>query len=286
MASVATPSTAADPPGARARLKQRLAPLGRIGRPQGAGLLIYHRIGTATDDELEVRPGQFAAQLDALAAADCDVVSLDTALDRLACGDDRPGVVLTFDDGFADVHDVAWPLLSERGWPFTVYVASAYVGETMRWEGATGDGGGRGLTWHQLGEMASSGLCTVGNHTHTHVPPERLSAGELDRCSDAIEAHLGIRPRHFAYPWGVEVPSLRGVLDARFRSAATGDVGRNRHGTDPLRLRRLPVRRTDPLDFFRAKVAGGLVPEHLYGAAVGLAKAARKALRPGVVSGG
>lgn len=286
MASVATPSTAADPPSARARLKQRLAPLGRIGRPQGAGLLIYHRIGTATDDELEVRPAQFAAHLDVLTAAGCDVVSLDAALDRLACGDDRPGVVLTFDDGFADVYDVAWPLLSERGWPFTVYVATAYVGATMRWEGATGDGGGRGLTWDQLGEMAASGLCTVGNHTHSHVPPAQLTESELDRCGDAIEARLGTRPRHFAYPWGVDVPSMRGALDARFRSAATGVVGRNRHGADPLRLRRLPVRRTDPLEFFRAKVAGGLLPEHLYGGAVALAKSARKAVRPGTTRSG
>lgn len=286
MAPVATPNTAATPSGARTRLKRRLAPLGRIGRPQGAGLLIYHRIGTATDDELEVRPEQFAAQLDVLDAAGSEVVALDTALDRIACGDDRPAVVITFDDGFADVYERAWPLLSERGWPFTVYLATAYVGATMRWEGAQGDGGGRGLTWDQLGEMAASGLCTVGNHTHTHVLPSRLSTAELDRCSDAIEAHLGVRPDHFAYPWGVDVASMHPALDVRFRSAATGAVGRNHHGADLLSLRRLPVRRTDPVEFFRAKVAGGPVPEYLYGAAVGLAKSVRKLVRPRAGSGG
>ena len=46
-------------------------------------------------------------------------------------------MVLTFDDGFADVHDHAWPLLRERGLPFTIYLTTAYVGGPMRWEGST-----------------------------------------------------------------------------------------------------------------------------------------------------
>ncbi|MFD0350255.1 polysaccharide deacetylase family protein [Kitasatospora aburaviensis] len=41
--------------------------------------------------------------------------------------------MLTFDDGFADVYDHAWPLLSERGLPFTIYLASGHVGGEMRW---------------------------------------------------------------------------------------------------------------------------------------------------------
>lgn len=281
MATATATTPAADTAVARTGLKRRLAPLGRLGRPRGATLLIYHRIGTATDDELEVRPAQFAAQMDVLAASTAEVVSLDTALDRLDAGDTRPTVVLTFDDGFADVHEVAWPLLRERGWPFTIYLASAYAGGVMRWEGAQGDSSGRGLTWEQLAEMSASGLCHVENHTHTHVTPQHLDAAELDRCSDTIEERLGRRPRHFAFPWGVDVATMRADLGARFRSAATGRTGRNRPGTDRLALRRVPVRRTDPIEFFRAKVDGGLAAERTYAAVVATAKALRRAVRRG-----
>jgi glycosyltransferase involved in cell wall biosynthesis len=209
-------------PGLRWRTKEVLGRLPDRGPARGATLLIWHRVGGGTGDELDVPRDAFARQLDLLDGH--DVVSLDEALDRLAAGDERPCVVLTFDDGFADVHRHAHPLLAERRLPYTLYLATAFVGRPMRWEGATATGtaDALGLSWEELGELVASGLCTVGNHTHDHVPPERLDAAQLDRCSDAVEEHLGSRPAHFAFPWGVPVPALRPALAERFRSAATG----------------------------------------------------------------
>jgi hypothetical protein len=122
--------------------------------------------------------------------------------------------------------------------------------------------------------MHRSGLCTVGNHTHRHVRPEQLDVRELDACSDAVEARLGHRPAHFAYPWGIPVPAMEAQLRTRFRSAVTGRLGRNGPGTDPLHLRRVPVRRSDPPEFFRAKLTGRLGPERAYATVVATAKRA------------
>ena len=202
------------------------------------------------------------------------MVGIDRALDRLDAGDSRPGVVLTFDDGFADIYDNAWPLLRDRGMPFTLYLATGYVGGTMHWEGSTAKAPGPALTWDQVREMAGSGLCTIGNHTETHARPEKLTPAEVDRCSEAVAARLGpaVRPRHFAYTWGVEVPWMRQALRVRFRSAATGRLGRNLPGCDPLALRRIPVRGSDPIEFFTAKFNGSLLPERTYDLAVRAAK--------------
>ncbi|MFJ6138960.1 polysaccharide deacetylase family protein [Kitasatospora sp. NPDC092286] len=96
------------------------------------------------------------------------MVSLDEAVDRIEAGRRTPGTVLTFDDGFADVYENAWPLLRERALPFTVYLASCHVGGETRWEGSTAKGAGASaLSWEQLREMTGSGLCTVANHTRT-----------------------------------------------------------------------------------------------------------------------
>jgi peptidoglycan/xylan/chitin deacetylase (PgdA/CDA1 family) len=260
----------------RSSVKRGLA-LASGRRPAGgATLLTYHRVGAGTADELDTPTDQLAGQLDVLVRDGHDVVDLDVALGRLAAGDARPSVVLTFDDGFADVHTHAFPLLRERGLPFTVYVTAGLIGGEMRWEGSRAESqGAPAMDWDQLAELASSGLCTIGNHTFSHVEPHRLDERELDRCSDALEERLAVRPEHFAWTWGVEVPRMLDAIAARFRSAATGRIGRNPPGTDPLSLARVPVRRTDPRAFFEAKLRGGLLAERTYDRAARLAKRVR-----------
>lgn len=261
----------------RRTLKHALAPLDAVGGPaRGATILIYHRVGGGSADERDLPVGSFERQLDHL--AEHRVVHLDAALDALAQGDDRPHVVLTFDDGFADVHDHAWPLLRERGLPFTLYVSTRYVGATMHWEGSTASDAGPGLSWEQLAELAGSPLCTLGNHTHGHVRPDELTVEEVDRCTAELARRLGQVPRHFAYPWGVPVPAMVPALRRRFRSAATGRVGRNLPGLDPMTLARVPVRGSDPDGFFRAKLASTLRAERTYDVVVRTAKSARGGL--------
>jgi peptidoglycan/xylan/chitin deacetylase (PgdA/CDA1 family) len=258
--------------GPRALVKGVLARLQRDTPATGATLLIYHRIGGGTRDELDLPSASFARHVEML--RDRDVVSLDAAIDRLEAGHSDPGVVLTFDDGFDDVYRHAWPLLKRHAMPFTVYLATAFVAAPMRWEGSTAKGtAGRGLSWDQLVEMVDSGLCTVGNHTHNHVPPAELTEQELDLCTTAVERHLGVSPRHFTYPWGIPVAGLEPALRARFRSASTGAIGRNGPGDDLMQLRRVPVRRTDPDSFFAAKLDGALGPERTYAGLVRSAKA-------------
>lgn len=239
-------------------------------QPSGCTVLIYHRVGGGSVDERDLSLADFQAQLDVLARH--DVVSLDDALDRLERGDASPCVVLTFDDGFRDVHENAWPRLLEEGLPITLYLATAFLGGTMHWDGSTAKGPGPALSWDQVTEMAASGLVTVGAHTHHHVRPERLTVQELEDCDVAIESHLGERPRHFTFPWGIPVPRMEDELRRRYRSVSSGGLGRNMPGTDFMRLRRVPVRRTDPIGFFRAKLRGELRPERAYATVVAAAK--------------
>ena len=128
------------------------------------------------------------------------------------------------------------------------------------------------MSWAQLGEMLESGLCTLGNHTHDHVRPEALTEDQLDACTSAVQENLGVTPHHFTYPWGIPVPRMEPALKARFRSASTGHLGRNGCDIDRMRLRRLPVRRTDPDRFFASKLNGDLGPERSYARLVRLGK--------------
>jgi peptidoglycan/xylan/chitin deacetylase (PgdA/CDA1 family) len=256
--------------GGRAALKQRLATTAKGSSAGGLTALIYHRVGGGTPDERDLSTAAFEQQMDALARH--RVVGLDQAVAELQAGDDRQKVVLTFDDGFADVHTPALQILTERQLPFTLYVATAYMDGLMHWDGSTAKAPGPALTWDQLEEVAASPLCTIGNHTHNHARPEKLTVAELDTCTKLLEERLGITPRHFAYTWGIPVPAMEHELRARFDSAVTGELGRNHPGVDPMRLKRIPVRGSDPLNFFEAKLTGRLLPERAYAAIVATAK--------------
>ncbi len=175
------------------------------------------------------------------------VVDLDRALAALAgpppAGPDA--VVVTFDDGTADFVEEALPILVRHRVPATLYVATDFVER-----GRPFPGGGAPLSWSTLVDAVSTGLVTVGSHTHTHALLDRLPAGEvdgeLDRSITLIGDRLGVESRHFAYPKALGgSPAADRAVRARFTSAAArGHPGQ-------------PVRRDRPVSPGPLSCAGG-----------------------------
>ncbi|MBI5547731.1 MAG: polysaccharide deacetylase family protein [Deltaproteobacteria bacterium] len=104
-------------------------------------ILSYHRV--VADFEAEARrviPGllvsrrTFERHLDELAHGGYDVVTLDEALEVIAGRRQgrRDVAVLTFDDGYHDVFEHAFPVLARRGATATVYLATGLVGTRQR----------------------------------------------------------------------------------------------------------------------------------------------------------
>jgi peptidoglycan/xylan/chitin deacetylase (PgdA/CDA1 family) len=62
------------------------------------------------------------------------------------------------------------------------------------------------MDWAEIAHMAEDPLCTIGAHTVSHCfltkVTERVVRSEMQRSAEVIEASLGKRPEHFAYPYG------------------------------------------------------------------------------------
>ena len=62
------------------------------------------------------------------------------------------------------------------------------------------------LSWQMIAEMQRSNLLTIGAHTINHRALSKLSSSaaqmEMALSQDLIEQHTGIKPAHFAYPYG------------------------------------------------------------------------------------
>ena len=121
----------------------------RLARSFFAGMgaiLTFHRVVPAHDEPfqphrgLEITPDFLDAALGALSRADIDFVSMDEAWRRLTGTAGEAGarrfVAVTFDDGYRDTLENAWPILKRHGVPATLYIASAFAEGTgtLWWE--------------------------------------------------------------------------------------------------------------------------------------------------------
>lgn len=171
----------------------------------------------------------FRRHLDAIAASGYPVLGFDDALSRLRSGAlDGPAVVLTFDDGYAGVAELAWPELVSRGWPATLYVCSGKLsaGASYSWDPE----GARLLTASDVVDVARAGL-DIGSHSVTHRWLPHLGLDELDvelrDSKAALESLLGRTVTGFAYPMGGWTPPIaRRVAAAGYSYAVTVDRGR------------------------------------------------------------
>lgn len=110
------------------------------GLAQGAGVILtlHHvrpqgREGFRPNGIIEITPEFLDRALTLIRAEDYDLVSLDEALLRLAAP--RKGrffVALTFDDGYRDNVEHAWPVLAKHGAPWTLFVTPGFADRSAR----------------------------------------------------------------------------------------------------------------------------------------------------------
>jgi peptidoglycan/xylan/chitin deacetylase (PgdA/CDA1 family) len=239
----------------------------RVRAPErGVVVLIYHRVGGGSGTEIDLAPEAFDEQMAWLAESG-RAVPLGDAVELLRTPAEAPPgrpdpVVVTFDDGTADLAEVALPILARHAVPATVYVATDFVDRQRPFPAD-----GTPLTWAAVREMVASGLVTIGSHTHTPALVDRLPPGEvateLDRSIELIGERAGVAADHFAYPKAVAPPApVEAVVRDRFRSAALGGCRPNPYGrTDPHRLARSAVQVSDGMDWFVRKAQGGMALE-------------------------
>lgn len=235
---------------AAADLASRAAP--------GPRILIYHQVGSGMGRQMEVTEQAFRYQIDWIEEHG-DVVGLSTALGQRSRNQSSKQFVVTFDDGYHDVFSNAWPLLRDRGIPFTIYLTTDPVESQIP---LTPGGSADPLTWSEIREMLDSGLLTLGAHTHTHADLRGRDAGEIteeiERSNELITQRTGVEPRHFTYPWGYWTEPADSIVRSAYDSATLGSGSPVTGDTDLFKVNRIPVQLSDRSFFFKRKMAGGM----------------------------
>ncbi len=187
-------------------------------------ILMYHHIGQAHTNRWWVPTADFIAQLDFLreqgyeSILPADIVEHNAGLRSLP----KRAVLLTFDDGGADLLSEAEPILRARGFTGVVYLITGLV---------AAEGEARGeyegvpcLTWAEVNNLIDAGVLFPGGHTRNSPDLRRTRdlAAEIQGCRDDIRRHTGRDADSFCYPFGRYTSNaVAAVAAAGFTTALT-----------------------------------------------------------------
>lgn len=184
-----------------------------------ATIIMYHRFGESNLPSTNIQLDVFDEHLQTIDDEGWIVLPLAEIVSRLKSGEALPdkALAITVDDAFTSVYTEAFPRLKERGYPFTLFIATEAI-----------DMGRKGYaSWDQIREMQSAGV-EIGSQSHTHPHMHRLSNDavreEITISNARFLEELGEKPNFFAYPYGEYTPEVRDIIEEMGFEAAFGQT--------------------------------------------------------------
>jgi len=215
---------------------------------QGTPVLMYHKIGKrpsgARMKGLYVSSQLFGEHLSQLRAASFRSASVSDLKTPAAPG--SPRVVVTFDDGFTNVHENALPLLSQHQFQGMLYLVSNLIGKMNQWDLREGEVPEKLMEVSQIKEWMAQGN-EIGSHSFSHARLTRLSLRdareEIVTSKKQLEDTFQKPMHHFCYPYGDFNSSVRDlVIEAGYSTATTTQFGVNTGVESPWELKRIMAR--------------------------------------------
>ncbi len=212
-------------------------------------ILTYHRIGSPSKgkkyEALTVLPEQFRKQLRLMRLLNLNFSNLDTIADCLENKKNFPRrqAVLSFDDGFDDLYEQVFPLLTQNHIPAIIYLVTDRT--ENNWKSRKALRPLKLLSPERICEMSRHDII-FGSHTRTHENLTQCTdnqlLNEVVNSKKIIEDMLGLEIKHFCYPYGaVNQRVADTVKQAGYKTACTTKKGSVYLNSNPFMLPRLTI---------------------------------------------
>lgn len=194
-------------------------------------VLCYHALSEDWRADLSVRPDAFERQLELLVSRGYRGARFSEAVLSPPRG---KTLVVTFDDGFRSVLELALPILDRLGLPATLFAVTDFTREdeglSLHWQGIDHWRGGphdhelKSLSWRELRGLADHGW-EIGSHTCSHPHLTRLEAKrlreELEHSREICAAQMRRVCSSIAYPYGsVDARVVEAAREAGYTAGA------------------------------------------------------------------
>ena len=212
-------------------------------------ILNYHRIATDGPPDLaryRTSPDSFREQMRWLrrhgyhAVTSADLARHGTTGQPLR---GRP-VLITFDDGYRDFHDTAWPILQAHDFIAEVFIVTDHVGGAAQWDAGFGTPAPL-MGWDEIQELGAAGIrfgSHMASHSHMNALSSREIVREAVRSRALLERALGTSCTSIAAPFGEASDRFVRIAGrCGYEIGVTAEPGFAHLGSDPLRLPRIEV---------------------------------------------
>ncbi len=225
-------------------------------------ILMYHQVAEIPRNldplGLAIPPAQFEQQMSYLAKNGFSCLTLPEATQILKNGGQPPvkPFVLTFDDGYQDVHSLACPILKKFGFTATVFLVAGRMGSLSNWWGKDDARSGLLLSWAEAHDLAKQGHI-LGSHTLSHPFLNSLSDqsafDEIRKSKLLLQEQLEIQVEFFSYPYSDATTRIEKLVEsAGYKAACAGNIG----PWSLFHLWRVPCLRDDSALTFSWKAKG------------------------------
>lgn len=192
-------------------------------------ILTFHSIDT-TKSVLSFHPSAFLNLIQSIVDCGIPIITLDELLNENC----SKGITLTFDDGMLTVFTEAMPVLRDFSIPAHLFLTTGVVGGDNSWKTQPKNAPRfQMMNWDQVAACHSAGI-SIEAHTHTHPKLDAITTQQVQDecflCDEIIHNKLGIKPIHFAYPYGVYDEKSRRFALEHYKTTTTtflGLIGKN-----------------------------------------------------------
>ena len=166
-------------------------------------VLMYHSVTYSPKvDALITNPVDFERQILSLKKSGYTFISLSELLDKSAHSQGVRTIAVTFDDGYSNQYEFAYPILQAYQVPATIFLPTAFIGDKSRWDHDKA----KAIMSTQVLKSLDADLISLGLHTHQHINYEVESLTNI--LNDLEKNILTMQQQNLsylpalAYPYG------------------------------------------------------------------------------------
>jgi len=222
----------------------------------------YHHVDPKLNNSIAITPATFEAQLKVLKDEGYHTITARQLAEYHAKGTPLPDkpVIITFDDGWSNQYQYAFPLLRKYGFVATFFVNPQPIGR-----------GSAYMTRENLVALADAGN-DIESHTWTHMALTRKKTEsqlefqnrimrQMTLADTWIKTVVGRKPVALCYPFGYyDVEAVSRAKAVGYRVAFTTDEGvADARPWDAMIMKRFTINRGDSVAGFKTRLHSGVL---------------------------